>query len=120
MILLWRGWGIAVFFAWLLWLVSLVGMVIAFGGHQPVSVTEAEGFDWLVGLSFAMTALSVLGIDRYRRNHPRHVVDPATERTCLVANVDDFMLLPLRVWVYLLLAAALGMGIAGILGYGPD
>ena len=120
MILFWRGWGIAVLGVWILWLLLLTWMAFTFGGRQPDAVTATEAVDWLFGLSFAMAALSVLGIDRYRHGHPRAIVDPVTGQTMLVPHLDDFMFMRLRVWVYILLAAALGMGIASLMGYGPD
>ena len=116
MILFWRGWGIAVFVVWMVWIVAAIWIGLAYGG--PQFQAAAGSLDWMIGISCVLTAASVFGIDRYRQSHPRTLVDPETGRVAQQAHADEFMFIRLHFWPHALLLLAVVMGIKGFLTNG--
>ncbi len=106
----WRGCGWFVFFGTFAWIFVL--MIIVMSGpnsYQPDKVKAAMETDQLFGLAFALSALSVFIIARYRESRPRKVTDPATGEISLLPRIDEFMFIRMKYWTYVLVAAAVGM-----------
>lgn len=117
MMLFWRGWGIAVFFLWIG--CAALGM---FAGAMLTPHGSADldrNMNWGVALSFVVTAIIVLGMERYRARHPRKVVDLAARQARLVPHNDEFMHFRLRLWVYFFLFLAAVFVVMILLGRYP-
>ena len=117
MILFWRGWGIAVLFLWLG--CAALGM---FAGAMLTPHGSADldrNMNWGVALSFVLTAVIVLAMERYRARHPRKAIDPATGQVRLTPHDDAFMHLRLRLWVYAFLLLAAVFAVLILLGRYP-
>ncbi|MDE2014865.1 MAG: hypothetical protein KGJ75_18255, partial [Alphaproteobacteria bacterium] len=100
--LIWRGWGIAVFFLWLLWLAG-AGIIVASGIPYFDGLSGDLSMQWVVGLACIFDAGTVLLLSRYRASHPKRVSDAASGQTFLVARVDDLFYVPMRWWTWILL-----------------
>lgn len=120
MFLSWRGWGIWVFFLFLFWLTAVIIVALSFdSGPETDMIKLNSEMDLGVALILVLTALSVFGLDRYRKNHPRNIVDPASQNIVLAPHVDEFLYLKMGIWPLILLAFALIFGGMSIFGYSP-
>jgi len=117
MVLFWRGWGLAVFWTFLFWMIAGIVLAVMAGPYQPDPVKAGLEVQWGFAGMFAVHAASVFLLALYRRSHPLKVVDPATQKTVLVPHVDDFMFIRFDLWPYILLAIAAVFAVSSLLGY---
>lgn len=113
--LIWRGWGISVFFLFLIWLGVAAGVLSGMPYFRAMNTDMA--IQWGLGFACILDAASTFLLARYRQSHPKKITDPETGTITLVARVDDFFYLRLEWWTYLLLGIAavlIGTALAGI------
>jgi NADH:ubiquinone oxidoreductase subunit 6 (subunit J) len=113
--LIWRGWGLSVILFLVLWLFAAIGLTIGTNAHQPDPKLLSKEMDWGAAIVFALTAGSVFATARYRKSHPRKIVDAQTQKVALAPHVDDFYYIPLQFWSYILLAGAIIFGVIGFI-----
>ena len=90
--MIWRGWGILVFFLPLLWWLVLLAVYMATG-----IANDRVWVPLTIGLALAFSAATLWRFDRYRER--------------VAPGVDHFFFIPTKYCVYLLLIA--GVGICG-------
>jgi hypothetical protein len=93
--MIWRGWGLLVFFIFLAWYCLALAT-----GHDPDRDSGS------MSLVCAISAASVFWVSRYRKSHPRTIVDSKTGNAALVPHSDDLWFVPMKYWAYILLAGA--------------
>jgi hypothetical protein len=109
MIIFWRGWGWFVFFGTFAWIFGILGITMGTGFYEPDKATADASVDRMFALAFALSAVSVFLIARYRNSRSRKVADPGTGEIYSVPNVDEFMFISMKYWTPVLVAAAAGM-----------
>ena len=105
----WRGWGWWVFFGTFAWIFAIGGIMIATSFYEPDKAKAAASVDRMFALAFALSAVSIFLIARYRNSRSRKVADPGTGEIYLVPYVDEFMFIRMKYWAPVLVAAAVGM-----------
>lgn len=117
---IWRGWGISVIFCLVFWIFAVVGVALSLHGAPQTNMKAlATQMDLGTALIFVLTAVSVFLLGRYRKSHPRRIVDPETQSSVFVAHVDDLYYLNLTIWAGILAAIALVFVVMAALGYSP-
>jgi len=90
------------------WAFFCVGVMIATA--SPEGNPDAAAYtDRLFAVAFALSAVTVYLIDRWRRRRSTPVVDPATGETHMVPNEDHFMFIQVKYYVWVFLALAVYM-----------
>ena len=96
--LFWRGWGILVFVVPFAWIFVLIGVVIGMDYHEPDPGKVAVMIYRLGALAFALAAVTLLAVERYRSR--------------AAPGADDFAFIPMTYWPWLVTAGALGLFVA--------
>lgn len=95
MIFFWRGWGITVFFIPFVWIFILVGVMLGMDYYEPDPVKAAAATYRMFALAFALAAVTLFLIMRYR--------------TRVAPDRDDFMFIPMKYWTWIVAVGAIGL-----------
>jgi hypothetical protein len=117
-LLIWRGWGLAVFYALIFWILAAMVAAVSLAGdavtdHQSVN----RYLDLGVALVLALTAATVFCVGHYRKTHPKCAADLVTGQPIVVEHLDDFYYLSLKTWSAVFLVGAIifvGMSFFGV------
>ncbi|HWP68850.1 MAG TPA: hypothetical protein VN437_06060 [Rectinemataceae bacterium] len=104
--LVWRGWGVWVFFLFLIWMFAFFGVVIGLGLHGPDPRKDTLMLQWGVAGALLFYAASIYALDRYRKSRPVCTRDPRIQLMVETPHVDHFYYIRMEYWVYVMVAAA--------------
>lgn len=70
MVLFWRGRGISVLYLFVFWFLATLIYMVATTTYEPDKLKVAMDAQWLFTAMFALIALSVFAVARYRKGRP--------------------------------------------------
>jgi hypothetical protein len=95
MVLIWRGWGILVLFAPLVWMLAAVLALAASGYHEPDPLKGAATVYRLGAAGLALATITLWIVERYRSR--------------VAPGVDQFLFVPVKYWIYLIALCTLAV-----------
>ncbi len=110
MFICWKGWGWLVFFGTFAWLFAISGLIIGTDFfYEPDKAKAAALTERMFAIGFALSAMSVFLVARYRGSRFRKFVDPGSGQTFSIPNVDEFMFIRMKYWTPVLAVVAVGL-----------
>jgi hypothetical protein len=116
MVLMWRGWGIGVFFLFCFWMLAGILIAVLSDYHEPDPVKAGLTLQWGMAALTAAYALSVQALAYWRKTHPFMFEDPETGHVTPVRNIDDLYGIRLEYWPWILGALAALLAVLTAMG----
>lgn len=88
MVIFWRGWGILVLFAPLIWMVALLMVMVFSGYHEPDPERAAATLYRMGAAGLALATINLWLVVCYRER--------------VAPGVDQFIFVPMKHWIYVI------------------